>query len=141
LHLANSEHPVTIKALLNHTAGATLLPPEKTLEEVLNDPDRNERGFEGYQRPTEKLPTTDEIILGKNPLTPHVNTGAVQIASTPGEGRMRYTGAGPMLLQKVVEEVTKVPFPQAVKELVFDPLKMRQSTYASDGFPRSDGHN
>ena len=52
----------------------------------------------------------------------------LKIHFTPG-ARFSYSGAGFLYLQRVVEHVTGKPLPLLMRELVFDPLKMRNSSY------------
>jgi CubicO group peptidase (beta-lactamase class C family) len=46
----------------------------------------------------------------------------------PGE-RFGYSGAGFLYLQRVVEHLTGKPLPELMRELVFEPLRMRDSSY------------
>jgi CubicO group peptidase (beta-lactamase class C family) len=52
----------------------------------------------------------------------------LQVHFTPGT-RFSYSGAGFLYLQRVVERVTGKPLPELMRELVFEPLGMRDSGY------------
>lgn len=52
----------------------------------------------------------------------------LRVHFTPGT-RFSYSGAGFLYLQRVIEHVTNKPLPVLVRELVFDPLQMRDSAY------------
>lgn len=52
----------------------------------------------------------------------------LRLQFAPGE-RFGYSGAGYLYLQRVVEHVTRKPLPQLMRELVFAPLGMRDSSY------------
>ena len=95
-------------------------------------------GFHGRPKGTEL--STDEIIK------------EVKIARTPNKNNFEYSGGGTMLLQKVIELKCDKPFVEVVKERVFTPLGMKQSTYSPaktaetaqgvgpDGKPVPGGH-
>lgn len=103
------ENKVTIRRLLSHTAGTTV------------------SGFDGYPSGQKKLPTTDDIILGKG------NSPPVQVEAQPGI-QYQYSGGGTTILQKVIEVVSKKPFAEAAREQVFAKLEMEKSTY----FPKEE---
>lgn len=96
---------LTLRQLLSHTAGLTV------------------HGFPGYPagRP---LPTVPQILDGEPP----ANTDPVRVAIVPGT-QYRYSGGGTTIVQQVLEDVTGVPFPVLMRELVLDPLGMHASTY------------
>ena len=52
----------------------------------------------------------------------------LKIHFTPGS-RFSYSGAGFLYLQRVVEHITAKPLPLLMRELVFQPLKMSDSSY------------
>ena len=95
--------PVTLRHLLTHTAGLTV------------------HGFPGYARGT-KLPSTTEVLQGKG------NTGKVQIDKRPGD-RWRYSGGGYTVMQKLVEDVTGLPFAEYADANILKPMGMTHSTY------------
>lgn len=129
---------ITIKQLLSHSAG---LPEEssdgfpgyfrkelilKELEELKlkeKTPALEERIQEledllqdKLTKTKEELPNLDQILEG------------VKVTETPGE-HFAYNGGGAMILQKVIEDLTKQPFDKVADELVFDQLGMKNSFF------------
>src|SRR5438876_229352 len=98
--------PVTLRALLSHTAGTTV------------------SGFPGYASGVE-LPSLRQILEGEPP----ANTPAVRVDSPVGE-RFRYSGGGTTIVQLLLTEVVGQPFPELMRDLVLAPLGMRDSTFA-----------
>jgi CubicO group peptidase (beta-lactamase class C family) len=98
--------PVTLRRLLNHTAGV------------------NVHGFPGYPASQEKLPELREILEGSG----SVNTGPIRVQSMPGS-QWRYSGGGYTIIQQVIEDVTNKSFSDVMHELVLEPLEMTNSTY------------
>jgi CubicO group peptidase (beta-lactamase class C family) len=96
---------ITLRQILSHSAGLTV------------------HGFPGY-RTTEKLPSIVEILNGRPPS----NTPRVEVNLLPGI-QARYSGGGTMLAGLVVMDVLGKPFAQFMRELVFDPLGMKHSTF------------
>jgi CubicO group peptidase (beta-lactamase class C family) len=96
---------VTLRQLLSHTAGLTV------------------HGFPGYQV-SESLPTTAQILDGTLP----ANTPKVEVNILPGL-QFRYSGGGTTVVQQVLMDITKKPFPQIMRELVLDPSGLSHSTY------------
>jgi CubicO group peptidase (beta-lactamase class C family) len=107
-HLPRGDYQgeVTLRRLLAHTAG-TGVP-----------------GFEGYpaQGP---FPTLIQMLEG----TPPANSPAVRLVAPPGE-QFSYSGGGYQIVQKLMQDVTGEPFAQIMRERVFEPLGMHDSTYA-----------
>lgn len=101
---------VTIRRLLNHTAGMSV------------------SGFTGYKK-TDAIPTIDEILNGKG------NTPKIVVESVPGT-KFSYSGGGYVVLQKLIEDVSKRSFAAYMKEEILVPLKMTNSTF--NQFP--EGH-
>jgi|GEM_PF-2435779 len=99
-----SEQPVTLRHLLNHTAGIIRF---------------NSKGVSQG----DTLPTLVEVLNG-NRYSP-----GVIIDTIPG-ARYRYSNLGYGIVQKVIEDVTGNAFNDVAKELVLDPLKMTSSTFA-----------
>jgi len=97
--------PVTLRAIMSHTSGLTV------------------HGFADYL-PLEELPTTVEILKGKYP----AKNGSVYV-NFPVGSRYRYSGGGTTVEQLLVEDVTKLSFHKATKDLLFRPLKMNRSSY------------
>jgi len=104
---ANNEwQPViTLRQLLSHTAGTTV------------------HGFPGYLK-TEELPSLPQILDGNEP----ANTLAVRVNILPGT-QFRYSGGGITIAQLAVMDATGKPFPEVMREKLFDPLKLKYSTY------------
>ncbi len=97
--------PVTIRMLLNHTAGTTV------------------HGFKGY-RPGAPLPTLIEILNG----APPANSAPVRVDWPPGK-TFHYSGGGTTVLQQMVIDVTLGKYPLVVNNLVFELLRMRESNF------------
>lgn len=95
---------VTIRRILNHTAGLTV------------------RGFRGYAE-GEPVPTILQVLDG----LPPANSAPVRVDQVPGSG-YRYSGGGFTLLQCLVEDVTGRPLSELAAELVFRPASMTRST-------------
>jgi len=96
---------INLRHLLSHTAGLTV------------------HGFPGYQA-SEKLPTVTQILNGEYP----ANTAKVEVNILPGT-QFRYSGGGTTVAQQVLVDVLKKPFPQIMRESVFEPLGLSNSTY------------
>ena len=103
--MASSQPRVTLRQLLGHVAGTTV------------------HGFPGYE-PDSSLPTTVEVLDGKPP----ANTEPVRVTGVPGAG-FRYSGGGITIVQQVMTDLLKQPFPTLMRELVLDPLGMTASTF------------
>jgi CubicO group peptidase (beta-lactamase class C family) len=98
-----SIHKVTVRNILNHTAGLTVW------------------GFPGYSRDT-KVPTTVEVLDGKG------NTPAVRVWKQP-DLSWRYSGGGYTILQLLLSDQSGLSFPVLMRESVLIPLGMNHSTY------------
>ena len=96
---------LTLRQLLSHTAGLTV------------------HGFPGYLR-TDKIPTVPQLLSGEAP----ANTSAVLVNIMPGT-RVRYSGGGTTIAQLMVSEHIGKPFPEIMREVLFEPLGMKHSTY------------
>ena len=88
------KRPVTLRHLLSHTAGTTV------------------SGFIGYD-PGEPLPTIRQILDG----VPPANTEAVRVDQEPGAA-WRYSGGGYMIVQQLMEDVTRKRFAASMKSLM-----------------------
>ena len=97
--------PVTLRHLLTHTGGLTV------------------HGFPGYAV-TDEIASTVEVLDGSGP----ANTGPIRVDTLPGS-LWRYSGGGYTIMQKLLEDVTGMPFPQLLRELVLDPAGMKLSGY------------
>jgi CubicO group peptidase (beta-lactamase class C family) len=99
---------VTIRRLLNHTAGVSL------------------SGYGAGVPVGEPLPSLEASLAGDTR-----GCGAVALVREPGEAMM-YSGGGYTILQLLVEEVTGQTFAGYMKENVLDPLGMTSSTFVWD---------
>ena len=100
-----AKRKVTLRHLLSHTGGVTV------------------SGFRGYAR-DEPVPTPLQLLDGAKP----ANSAAVRV-DIPVGTRYRYAGGGYSVVQLAIEEVTKRSFADTARELVLEPLGMRDSTY------------
>ena len=96
---------VTLRHLLSHTAGLTL------------------SWYLGF-RPGSNMPTLLHVLNGEAP----AKTRAVRVQIPPGT-RFRYSESHFALLQQLLTDVTRTPFPDLMHTLVFEPLGMRDSSY------------
>ena len=96
---------VTIKNLLNHSAGVTV------------------HGFLGYSTDL-PVPTLLEVLNG----TPPANSDPSVVDKTPEES-FRYSGGGYNIIQQMMIDVEGKPFPEIMDALVLKPLEMNNSTY------------
>lgn len=94
---------VTIRRILNHTAGLTVW------------------GFPGYDK-GDTIPSVPEVLDGKG------NTDSVRVFKEPGESWM-YSGGGYTIMQLMVTDLEKKPFPEIMQLRVLDPLGMTVSTF------------
>ena len=99
------EKKVTIKNLLNHSAGITV------------------HGFLGYS-PDLPVPTLVEVLNGTSP----ANSDPSVVDKVPEES-FRYSGGGYNIVQQMMIDVEGKPFPEIMNELVLQPLKMDNSSY------------
>ncbi|MFY0594734.1 serine hydrolase domain-containing protein [Roseivirga sp.] len=101
---------VTVRHLLSHTAGLT-----------------DDYGFLGYD-PKDKIPSLLQI-LNNDPIA---NTKKeIIVKTTPGQVE-RYSGAGYLILQLLVEDVSGASFSSFVEQRIFTPLQMTHSTYDNE---------
>ena len=99
------EKKVTIKNLINHSAGVTV------------------HGFLGYSLDL-PVPTLIEVLNG----TPPANSDPSVVDKVPEES-FRYSGGGYNILQQMMIDIEGKPFPEIMNELVLQPLEMTNSTY------------
>lgn len=97
--------PVTLRELLTHTAGTTV------------------HGFPGY-RPDEPVPTLIHVLNGEKP----ANTPPIRVESEPGS-KWNYSGGGYVIMQQLLLDTTKEPFPKLIQDTVLSPIGMTHSTY------------
>jgi CubicO group peptidase (beta-lactamase class C family) len=96
-------HKVTIRNILNHTAGLTVW------------------GFPGYSRDL-KVPSIVDVLDGKG------NTPPIRVWKQP-DLSWRYSGGGYTMLQLLLSDQSGLPFPELMHESVLIPLGMSHSTY------------
>lgn len=100
-----ARRPVTLRRLLNHTAGLTV------------------HGFPGYAADV-PLPSLQQILDGVAP----ANTPPIRNDLEPGT-HWRYSGGGFTVLQQLLIDVAGPPFPEIITRTVLDPVGMAASTY------------
>lgn len=99
-------HKVTLRLILSHTAGMTV------------------HGFPGYVIGA-PIPTLPQILNGEKP----ANTAAIRVNQIPGS-QWRYSGGGYQVMQQMLVDVARKPFPRFMDEAVFKPFGMASSTYS-----------
>ena len=97
--------------------------PRVTLRQLSHSAGLTVHGFPGYGV-EERIPTVVEVLDGRPP----ANTARVEVNILPGV-QFRYAGGGTTVAQQLVTDVLGKPFPQIMRELVLDPLGMKDSTY------------
>ncbi|MFD2935478.1 serine hydrolase domain-containing protein [Spirosoma flavum] len=103
---------VTVRRLLSHMAGLT-----------------DGLGYSGFD-PGTPVQSLEQSLTKAADADKGIN-GAVSVGLEPGSA-FTYSGGGYTLLQLLVEEVSGQSFASYMKESVFEPLTMRQSTYVWD---------
>jgi CubicO group peptidase (beta-lactamase class C family) len=101
-----AESPVTMRNLLNHSAGTTA------------------SGFRGYAA-GEPVPTLLEVLDGVKP----ANSEPVRVAAKPG-AQWDYSGGGFCIAQLVMTSVSGKRFAPLMTDIVLKPLGMKHSTFA-----------
>jgi CubicO group peptidase (beta-lactamase class C family) len=96
---------VTLRELLSHTAGT------------------NVHGFPGYFR-IGPIPTLADLLDGLRPC----RSPAIRVEATPGTA-WRYSGGGYTIVQQLVIDVSRQPFPEFMSSHVLTRLKMKNSTF------------
>jgi len=99
-----SRHKATLRKLLSHTAGT------------------NVTGYAGYPQ-GQTLPTLSQILNNTGPSQP----AGVIINSDPGA--YRYSSGGYSVVQQALIDVSGVPFETLMSNVVFDPLRMTNSSF------------
>lgn len=97
--------PVTLREILTHTAGFTV------------------HGFPGYAK-GDPVPSLVQVLNGEKP----ANTPPIRIESEPGS-KWNYSGGGYVVMQQMVLDTAKEPFPKLVHDTVLAPIGMTHSTY------------
>jgi CubicO group peptidase (beta-lactamase class C family) len=100
------EKKVTLRGLVSHSAGMTV------------------HGFPGYAA-DKQVPTVVQVLDG---VKPQANTGPIRVDVVPGS-KWRYSGGGYTVMQLMMADVYGKPFPQLMRELVLEPIGMKNSTY------------
>jgi CubicO group peptidase (beta-lactamase class C family) len=103
---------VSVRQLLAHTAGLT------------------QNWYRGFG-PGDPLPTLLDVLEGRPP----ANTPPIRAVLLPGS-QFRYSGSHYSVLQQLLIDLTGAPFPDLMRELVFQPLNMRNSSY-DQSYPHS----
>jgi CubicO group peptidase (beta-lactamase class C family) len=98
---------VTVRALLGHTAGLSV------------------HGYPGFP-PELTLPTLEESLDGVN--GPIRADEPVKLIHEPNT-KFKYSGGGYTILQLMIEEVTEMAFSEYMKETIFDPLGMENTSF------------
>ena len=96
---------VTLRELLTHTASITV------------------HGFPGYAAGV-PVPSLVQVLNGEPP----ANTPAIRLDGVPG-ANWRYSGGGYTIMQQMVIDATKEPFPDFLHKTVLAPIGMTHSTY------------
>lgn len=100
------QSPVTLRRLLNHGAGV------------------NVHGFIGYAQGV-AIPTLLQVLDG----APPANSEPVRVEATPG-GQWSYSGGGYSIVQLMMTDASRQPFPELMQALVLAPLQMHDSSFA-----------
>ncbi|WP_286234247.1 serine hydrolase domain-containing protein [Thalassotalea sediminis] len=100
-------NPVTLRRIMSHTAGL------------------NVHGFRDFQ-PNEALPNTVQILKGQPP----AKNPPIRLIYQPGKV-YSYSGGGTTVMQLVIEDVMHTSFEQASHRLLFQPLDMTNSSFAT----------
>jgi len=96
---------VTLTHLLSHTGGVTV------------------SGFRGYAG-GEEVPTLLQLLDGARPS----NSPPVRVDMPVGT-RWRYAGGGYAIVQLAIQDVTRRPFADVLRELILEPAGMSNSTF------------
>jgi CubicO group peptidase (beta-lactamase class C family) len=97
---------ITLRQLLSHTAGTSV------------------HGFPGYPA-AGPWPTLTQILNGEPP----ANNLPVVVDMIPGL-QVKYSGGGTTIAQAAITEVAGRPLPDLMRELIFEPLALENSTYS-----------
>lgn len=98
--------PVTLRNLLNHSAGATV------------------HGFQGYATGV-PVPSLVQVLDGAKP----ANSPPVRIDTLPNT-QWRYSGGGYSVAQLLMASASGKAFPSFMQDAVLNPLGMKHSTFA-----------
>jgi CubicO group peptidase (beta-lactamase class C family) len=100
-----TQQKVTLRRLLSHSGGTTV------------------HGFPGYAVGG-PVPTTVQVLNGEKP----ANTAPVRVFLVPG-AKYEYSGGGTTIVQLMLVDHLKKPFPQIMSETVLQPLGLKHSSY------------
>lgn len=106
------KQPVLLSHLLSHSAGLTV------------------HGFPGYAF-DKKIPRLQQILDGRSP----ANTDPVRVVILPGT-KYRYSGGGYTVIQQLMTDVSKQPFPELMARTVLSPIGMVNSSYEQTLSPK-----
>lgn len=101
-----TQHKVTLRALLSHTAGIS------------------GHGFRGYAVGA-PLPSLLEVLDGKPP----ANSAPVRVEALPGSA-WKYSGGGYEIVQVLLTETAREPFNMFMQHTVLDKIGMRESSFS-----------
>lgn len=101
-----NHEPVTIRRLLNHTAGV------------------NVHGFNGYPAGQDDYPVLRDILEGSG----STNSESIKVIHTPGS-QWQYSGGGYTVIQQILEDISGHSFTEIMKQTVFESLDMTGSTF------------
>ncbi|MFW9826342.1 MAG: serine hydrolase domain-containing protein [Candidatus Thorarchaeota archaeon] len=109
------ESKVTLKHLLTHTSGVNL-------------PDSM------FSYDDKFIPTIEQVLNGEPPAL----NDPVEVLFSPGT-KHQYSNHGFIIIQKILEDISGKEFPKIMKEIIFEPLKMNNSTfyYPSEGMKKT----
>lgn len=97
--------PVTLRHILSHTSGFSV------------------HGFADYL-PEEPIPTTLQVLNG---LAPAKNEKVALIF--PVGSKEKYSGGAITITQKIVEDITGLPYHEAAQKLLIAPLGLKRTSY------------
>lgn len=100
------DHKVTLRELLSHTAGVS------------------DTSYNNLPRPGRPIPTITDVLNGQPP----ADNAPVTVTSRPGLA-WRYSGGGFVVLAEGLQDVSKRPFTEFLKESVLSPLGMNHSEF------------
>ncbi len=110
------DQKVTLRRLLSHTAGLSV------------------HFFPGHAVDA-PLPTLVQVLNGEKP----ANTAPVRLEHVPGNG-WHYSGGGYLVVQQLMIDAVDKPFPQIVRETIFDKAGMEDSSFEQP-LPLSSARN
>ncbi|MFX1389599.1 MAG: serine hydrolase domain-containing protein [Promethearchaeota archaeon] len=99
------EKKVTLKHLLTHTSG-------------INLPDSMFSYKDNF------IPTLEQVLNGESPAL----NDPVEVIFSPGTNH-QYSNHGFLIIQKLLEDISGKKFPEIMREVVFEPLEMNNSTF------------